>query len=66
MVFGGVKDGDEDADSTVGLNAVGEGEAVGVGEKRAGEIADGSDDDGEVVSTVPEAVVGSLIAEDLG
>lgn len=65
MVFGGVEDGNEDADDTVRLDAVGKGKAVGVGEKRAGEVADGSDDDGEVVLTVPEAVVGSLMAEDL-
>lgn len=66
MVLGGIEDGDEDADDTVRLDAVSEGRAVGVGEKRAGQVADGSDDHGEVVPTVPEAVVGSLIAEDLG
>ena len=36
------------------------------GEERASEVADGGYDYGEVVATVPEAVVGCLIAEYLG
>lgn len=35
-------------------------------EKRAGEVADGGYDYGEMVTTVPESVVGRLISEDLG
>lgn len=66
MVFGGVEDGYEDADDAFSFDAVGEGEAVGVGEERAGEVADGGYDYGEVVSSVPEAVIGCLIAKDLG
>ena len=37
----------------------------GVGEEGAGEVANGGYDCGEVVATVPEAVVGGLVAEDL-
>ena len=66
MVLGGVEDGDEDADDTLGFDAVGEGRAVGVGEEGAGEVADGGYDYGEVVAAVPETVVGGLVAEDLG
>lgn len=39
---------------------------MGVGEEGTGEVADGGYDDSEVVAAVPEAVVGRLVAEDLG
>lgn len=71
MVLHGVEDRDEDADGAVGVVAVGGGgggvgRGVAAGEEGAGEVADGGYDYGEVVAAVPEAVVGGLVAEDLG
>lgn len=66
MVFSGVENGDEDANDAVGFKAVSEGGAVGVCEEGAGEIADGGNDYGEVIAAIPEAIVGCLVAEDLG
>lgn len=75
MVLHGVEDRDEDADGALGVVAVGGEGLVGVlvgrrvlaaGEEGAGEVADGGYDYGEVITAVPEAVVGRLIAEDLG
>ena len=39
--------------------------SVAAGENRAGEVSDTGNDDGEVVTTFPEAVIGGLVAEDL-
>lgn len=75
MVLHSVEDRDENADGALGVVAVGGGGLVGVlvgrsvltaGKEGAGEVADGGYDYGEVVAAVPEAVVGGLIAEDLG
>lgn len=66
MVFGGVKDGDENADDTFGFATVGKGKSVRVGEEGPGEIAYGSYDYSEVIPAIPEAVVGGLVAKDLG
>jgi len=74
MVLHGVEDRDEDADGALGVVALGGGGLVGVfgvvvlaaGEEGAGQIADRGYDHGKVVAAVPEAVVGGLIAEDLG
>ena len=57
MIFCSVENSDKDANDTLVLDTVSEGRAVGVGKEGAGQVADGSDDDGEVVATVPEAVV---------
>lgn len=35
------------------------------GQKGACQVADGRYDDGEIVATVPEAIVGRLVTEDL-
>ncbi len=75
MVLHSVEDRDENADGALGVVAVGGGGLAGVlvgrsvltaGKEGAGEVADGGYDYGEVVAAVPEAVVGGLIAEDLG
>ena len=75
VVLGGEEDGDEDLDDALGLGAVGGtgmwvvvggGEVEAAGEDHAGEVADVGDHAGEVVAPVPEAVVGGLVAEDLG
>ena len=73
MVLRGEEDGGEDPGNAFGVCAVDltGGGVVGVGvvaagKEHAGEIADGGDDFGEVVAAVPEAVVGCLVAEDLG
>ena len=70
MVLGRVEDGDQDADDLLGVLTVGGGGCwgrKGAGdEKGAGEVPDAGYYDREVVAAVPEAVVGGLVAEDLG
>ena len=70
VVLGRVEDGDEDADDLLGVLTVGGGGCwgrKGAGdEKGAGEGADAGYNDCKIVAAVPEAVVGGLIAEDLG
>ena len=39
--------------------------AVAVDEEEAGQVADGSDDGGQIVAAGPEAFVGGGVAEDL-
>ena len=73
MIFGGVEDGYEYMNDSLGVCTVDGGEfslSCGAGRAAAGkegasEVADGGYDDGEIVATVPEAVVGCLVAEDL-
>lgn len=65
MVLGGIEDGDEDADNTLGFNPVGKSVAMRICEERSSEVADRSYNDGEVVPAVPETIVGGLVAEDL-
>ena len=74
MILGGVEYSNENADDAFSLCVVG---GVGrrrivcgrgwvaAGKKGAGEVADGSYDHGEVVASVPEAIVGGLVTEDL-
>lgn len=77
MVLGGVQDCNQDPHYALGGGAVGVcgigglggvavGAVVAAGEEGAGEVADGGDDFSEVVASFPEAVVGCLVAEDLG
>ena len=70
VVLSRVEDGDQDADDLLGILTVGGGGCwgrKGAGdEKGAGEVPDAGYDDCEVVAAVPEAVVGGLVAEDLG
>lgn len=66
MVLSGVQDGNKDADNAISFGTVSQRIAMRVGEERAGEIADRGDDDREMIAAVPEAVVRSLVAKDLG
>ena len=70
VVLGRVEDGDQDADDLLGVLTVGGGGCgggKGAGdEESAGEVADGGDYYREVITAVPEAVVGGLVAKDLG
>ena len=66
MVFHSVKDGDQNADCTLGVMDVGgRGRRRLGGEEGAGQIADRGYNDGKIIATVPEAVVGGLIAKHL-
>lgn len=72
MVLRSVKDGDEDAYHALGISfvAVCDGDLAGgvgygTGKERTGEVTNGGYDHGEVITAVPEAVVGGLIPEDL-
>lgn len=73
MVLRSVENGYQDAYHALGVCSVvlcesdlGRGTRDGAGEEGTGEVADGGYDYGEVVAALPEAVVGCLIAEDLG
>lgn len=66
MILSCVENSDEDADDALGFHAITEWGAMGIGKEGAGEVADGGYDDGEIITAVPEAVVGCLVAEDLG
>lgn len=65
MVLCCVENGDEDANDAFRLDAVGDRGAVRIGEKGAGKVADASDNNGQVIAAIPEAVVGSLVTKDL-
>ncbi len=72
MILRSVENGYENAYHALGVRlvVVRDGDLIGgvgygTGKKGTGEVADGGYDDGEVVTAVPEAVVGGLITEDL-
>ena len=70
MIFGGIKDCNQDADNAFGVGSVGESlNAVrgdgATSQEGACKVTDGRYDYGEIVAAVPKAVVGCLVTEDL-
>ena len=73
MILGSIKDRYENTHDSLRVRAISRGEGGfrsgtwgAAGEKGSSEIADGGDDDGEVIASIPETIVGGLVAEDLG
>ena len=70
MIFGGVKNCNQDADNAFGVSAVCETlipvrSDGATGQKRACKVTHGRYDYSEIVAAVPKAVVGCLVTEDL-
>lgn len=72
MILRSIENGYEDAYHALGvcLVVICDGDLIGgigygTGKEGTSEVADGGYDHGEVVTAVPEAVVGGLITEDL-
>ena len=70
MIFGGVKNCNQDADDAFGVSSIREsmipvwGDGAR-GQKGACKVTDGRYDYSEIVAAVPKAVVGGLVSEDL-
>lgn len=65
MIFGRIENSDKHAHNAVCFMSVGQCVAVGIGQERPGQIANGGYDDSKIITAVPEAVVGCLVSEDL-
>ena len=74
MILSGIEDRDEKTDDAFCLYAVGRvcrgrrvcsRRRVATDKEGAGEVTDGGYDYGEMISTVPKAVIGGLVTEDL-